>query len=215
MRNKKPIILVVLGAVLILLALSLALYNKNEDAQAGEEADSLLVELRAAIGERSVPQAAPTAAAAETETESESGEPAETPAPLDPNLPEVVVGGYGCIGYLTIPNLELELPVMAEWDYIRLRSAPCRQFGSSRTDDLVIAAHNYDRHFGRLKDLSAGDSVLFTDMVGIVNRYAVTRIETLEPDAVAVVLGSESDLVLYTCTKGGAKRVSVFCDRTD
>ena len=110
---------------------------------------------------------------------------------------------------------ELKLPVMSKWDYTRLQIAPCRQFGSSRTDDLVIAAHNYRNHFGRLKELAVGDSVAFTDMEGIVNTYRVEKVETLQPTEVAAVQNSGHDLVLYTCTKGGKTRVTVFCDRAE
>ena len=133
--------------------------------------------------------------------------------PLDPEMPVVTLGGYEYVGYVEIPTLGLKLPVMAEWDYTRLQIAPCRQFGSSRTDNLVIAAHNYDTHFGKLKELSKGDTVIFTDMEGIVSTYCIEKLETLSPDAVDTVLNSGYDLVLYTCTKGGKTRVTVFCDR--
>ena len=110
-------------------------------------------------------------------------------------------------------SLGLELPIMSDWDYDKLQLAPCRQLGSVYTDDLVIAAHNYDTHFGKLRELSEGETVLFTDMEGIVSTYCIEKLETLSPDAVDTVLNSGYDLVLYTCTKGGRTRVIVFCDR--
>ncbi|HBK25834.1 MAG TPA: sortase, partial [Clostridiales bacterium] len=66
-----------------------------------------------------------------------------------------------------------------------------------------------------LKELSEGDTVIFTDMEGIVSTYSIRRMETLNPDAVDAVQNSGNDLVLYTCTKGGKTRVTVFCDRAD
>ena len=83
----------------------------------------------------------------------------------------------------------------------------------SRTDDLVIAAHNYESHFGKLTSLTAGDSVTFTDMDGIVNEYVVNKVEVLDPHSVEEVEHSGYALVLYTCTYGGKTRVTVFCDR--
>ena len=77
----------------------------------------------------------------------------------------------------------------------------------------MIAAHNYENHFGRLKELSEGDTVIFTDMEGVVNTYSVKKIETLNPNEVDAVQNSGYALVLYTCTKGGKTRVTVFCDR--
>lgn len=202
MPKRAGIAIVVVGAGLILSALLLLLYNRREDAHAGQEAESLLARVEAAI----------SAQAAETPDKPEAtAAPSQTP--LDSEMPEVMLDGYEYVGYVEIPTLGLKLPVMSEWDYKRLKIAPCRQFGSSRTDDLVIAAHNYENHFGRLKELSDGDAVTFTDMEGVVNTYCVENIETLKPDAVDAVQNSGYDLVLYTCTKGGKRRVAVFCDR--
>ena len=198
MPKKTGIAIVAVGAALILSALLLLLYNRYEDAHAGQEAESLLASVEEAISAQTMD--VPTAAA-------------PSPTPLDPEMPVVMLDGYEYVGYVEIPALGLKLPVMSEWDYTRLRVAPCRQFGSSRTDDLVIAAHNYENHFGRLKELSKGDTVIFTDMEGLVNTYCVEKIETLAPDAVDAVQNSGHDLVLYTCTKGGKTRVTVFCDR--
>ena len=201
MPKKTGIAIVAVGAALILSALLLLLYNRYEDAHAGQEAESLLASVEAAISAQEM--AAPN-------------KPESTEAlspPLDPEMPVVTLGGYEYVGYVEIPTLGLKLPVMSEWDYNRLKLAPCRQFGSSRTDDLVIAAHNYESHFGHLKDLSVGDTVTFTDMDGVVNTYSVKKIETLNPNEVDAVQNSGYALVLYTCTKGGKTRVTVFCDR--
>ena len=100
---------------------------------------------------------------------------------------------------------------MSEWDYGRLKIAPCRYYGSTKTDNLVIAAHNYRFHFGYLGQLQAGDSVLFTDMESKVTEYKVDYVELLMPTDVDKVKDSSSDLILYTCTYGGAKRITVRC----
>lgn len=202
MRNKAGIVFIALGAVLILSALLLLLYNRHEAALAGKEAEILLSDVEAAIGGQTSSDG-PTDPTEETETE----------PTLPPELPVVHLNGYDYVGYVEIPALELKLPVMATWDYDLLQVAPCRQFGSSRTDDLVIAAHNYVTHFGYLKKLIPGDTVIFTDMDGIVNTYAVEKTETLDPTSVDAVKNSGCDLVLYTCTIGGKTRVCVFCNR--
>ena len=97
--------------------------------------------------------------------------------------------------------------------YERLRIAPCRQFGSTKTDDLVIAAHNYASHFGKLSQLRPGDLLTFSDMESDVILYEVSAMDILEPTAVETVKNSNFDLVLYTCTYGGETRVVVFCSR--
>ena len=203
MPKRADIVIIAVGAVLILSALLLLIYNRCEDVRAGQEAESLLASVEAAISAQEM--AAPN-------------KPESTEAlspPLDPEMPVVTLGGYEYVGYVEIPTLGLKLPVMAEWDYTRLQIAPCRQFGSTRTDDLVIAAHNFESHFGRLKELTGGETVIFTDMDGVVSTYSVTRLETLSPNSVEAVQNSGHDLVLYTCTKGGKTRVTVFCDRVE
>lgn len=206
MPKKAGIVLITLGAVLIGSALLLLFHNQREATQAGQEAESLLVEVESLIAQSATKQN-PTVSEEEPEASSE-----ET---LDPSLPVQSAGGYDYVGAVSIPALELTLPVLSEWDYSRLQVAPCRQLGSSRTDDLVIAAHNYYSHFGRLKELQLGDTVIFTDMDGIVNTYAVAQMDTVDPYDVDSVLSSAFDLVLYTCTTGGQSRTAVFCTRAE
>lgn len=191
---KKGIGFVLAGTVLMLSALSLFLYNQYEDARAGQEAENLQ-----AIILQSIPET----------------QPAEKAKALTPQMPVKEIDGYGYVGYLSIPDMELELPVMSEWDYTRLKIAPCRQFGSSRTDDLVIAAHNYKNHFADLEQLEVGAPVSFTDMEGIENQYRVALVALLAPTEVEAVQNSEHDLVLYTCTYNGKTRIVVFCDRSE
>lgn len=103
---------------------------------------------------------------------------------LDLPMTEVEIDGYGYIGYLSLPTLNLELPVMAEWDYDRLAIAPCRYVGSTKSDDLVIAAHNFAQHFGKLSSLSPGDLVYFVDMDGVLSAYEVVELDVLAPTAI-------------------------------
>lgn len=213
MPKKAGIAIVTLGAVLIVSALLLFLYNQREADMAGQEAESLMSDLESWMQGRNTEPV--------TETTGESTDPAateetETTEPtLELEMPVVRINGYAYVGYVEIPVLELKLPVLSEWNYDRLQIAPCRQHGSSRTDDLVIAAHNYSTHFGRLKELSEGDTVIFTDMDGIVNSYSIAKIDTVDPYDVDSVLNSDFDLVLYTCTVGGKTRVTVFCNRAE
>ena len=188
MPKKSGVILISLGAVLILAALLLFLYSRSEDRRAGQEAESLLEDARSAISANAAPE-----------------EPQEEPA-------EEITYDYA--GVIAIPDLSLELPVIDQWSYARLKVAPCRQSGAAADGDLVIAAHNYKSHFGYLDRLQPGASVIFTDMEGTVYRYVVEEIRRLEPEDaedVSSVFSSEYPLVLYTCTPGGKARVAVFC----
>ncbi len=195
MGRKLGLIIIAAGTALILAAMILLRHNRQEDERAGAASEGLVERIEA-----SVEAAEP---AGEPETDEEDG------------MTVVMLDGYAYIGCVEIPAIDRKLPVMADWSYQQLQLAPCRQFGSVDGDDLVIAAHNYDSHFGRLKELTEGAAVLFTDMDGGVTRYTVARVTILQPDEVDAVRESGHDLVLYTCTKGGKTRVAVFCDRTE
>ena len=192
----------ILGAVLLLAALSLFLRNRQEDAQAAASVEALLPQIHAQI--------AAAEAAAET-----AAEDAAPPDPFDPTMTEIVIDGYAYIGYLSVPSLGLELPVMSAWDETRLKIAPCRYAGSTKSDDLVIAGHNYRRHFSPLKQLVPGDAVYFFDMDGVCSAYEVVVLETLPPAAVEDMTAGAYDLTLFTCTYGGQNRFTVRCDRIE
>lgn len=193
MRNKLGTACMLLGTVLILAALSLFLWNQYENVRAEKSVEQILPQL--------------------TEQLETLDEP--SPNPYDTAMTEVEIDGYAYIGYLSIPGLELELPVMSEWDYTRLKIAPCRYIGSTKTDNLVIAAHNYAQHFGSIKELSIGEEIYFTDMDGAISRYEVAEVETLEPTAVEEMTAGDWDLTLFTCTYGGQSRVTVRCERLE
>lgn len=208
MPKKAGIAFVAVGAVLILSALLLFLHNDREDQRAGQEAEKILTALQSAIPDQLPEITAPPS------TKPEESLPNPEPTETEPREMTVVeIDGYGYIGYISIPTISVELPVMSEWDYSRLELAPCRQFGSTVTDDLVIAAHNYKSHFRYLSQLNAGDPVQFTDMDGQMITYAVAAIETLNPEEVEAVQNSGYDLVLYTCNPGGQTRIVIYCNR--
>ncbi len=134
-----------------------------------------------------------------------------SPALYDSELEVAVIDDCPYDGYLTVPAIELEMAVFDTWNDDYLRKSACRYYGSPYTDDLVIAGHNYKSGFGKLKKLSPGDKVFFTDMNGRVTRYIVEVIEVLDGTAVEEMITGDWDLSLYTCTYGGKSRLTVRC----
>ena len=128
-------------------------------------------------------------------------------------MPTVEVDGNFYIGILEIHALELSLPVISEWNDTRLKQAPCRYKGSVYLDNLIIAGHNYKKHFGGLKNLQIGDTITFTDMDEHCFSYTVTALEELDGTAIEAMESGDWDLTLFTCTIGGKKRVTVRCKK--
>ena len=133
----------------------------------------------------------------------------------DMEMPTENINGIDYIGILRIPALELELPVISEWSYPRLKIAPCRYTGSAYQDDLIIAAHNYNSHFGNLKNLREGDTATLTDMDGNVFTYEMAELEILQPTDIEGMDSGEWDLTLFTCTIGGSSRVTARFERVE
>lgn len=143
--------------------------------------------------------------------------PLATPAPAlfeinpDMEMPITVIEGHEYIGVLDLPALGLSLPVMGDWNYTKLKIAPCRYKGSAYTGDLIISGHNYQRHFGRLATMFVGDEIRFTDVDGNAFYYTVCAKETLDMRNVQGMLEGEWDMTLFTCVPGGARRETLRC----
>ena len=192
MRKLIGTICVLLGAVCLLCSIGFVVYNRWESENAAKVTEFLLEDVQSVIDGKNAEQ-----------------------NDFGPKMPTVKVDGYECIGVLSIPVLDLELPVLTDWSYAKLKKAPCHYYGSYYEKDFVIAAHNYKAHFGRLSELQAGDVVVFTDVSGTAHYYEVVILETLPKKATKEMITSGFDLSLYTCTLGGGSRVTVRCNAAE
>lgn len=126
--------------------------------------------------------------------------------------PVIKVDEEAFCGRVIIEKLGVELPVFQEWNYKKLKKAPCRYSGSVETQDMIIAAHNYKSHFGKINALQDGDELVFIDVFGMSYYFKVKDIILLDGSAVEDMTSGEWDFTLFTCTKGGKQRVTVRCE---
>lgn len=222
MKHKQGRLLITIGLLLLAAALAITLSNLKEDTRAGETAESLVLRLKEEIfPEASAPETTPGESTEGEILPGETGEtgedgPGETEIPdyiLDPKreMPVKTVDGDDYLGLLEIPDLGLELPIMAQWSYALLEKAPCRYGGSAYTGDLIIAGHNYASHFRHLGELSLGAQIRFWDVDGNLFCYEVAEMETLRATAVEDMEAGDWDLSLFTCTVGGQNRLTLRC----
>ena len=183
------------GLLLIAAALFLSAYNAWESHEARDSARQVIAQLC-------------------DELPTEAGEPTTLPD-VRREMPVKTINGRDYIGVLSIPSLELELPVISQWDYPALKVAPCRYSGSLYQDNLIICAHNYASHFGKLKELQPGDIVLFTDMDEHVVTFQMVERETLNPMDAEGMEAGDWDLTLFTCTIDGQTRVTIRLERVE
>ena len=207
MKQKIGKICMALGALLILASVGLLAYNKWDADRADKASQQVLGELEDTL--------------TKTIEEKTKADEVVLQPELDPDQPmtEVELDGWNYIGYLSIPSIGLNLPVMSEWSYAGLKVAPGRYSGSTYADNMVVCAHNYAKHFSPIKWLAEGAEVYFTDMDGMRWSYEVSAVETIQPTQIEKMTekteDSENwDLTLFTCTTGGSARCAVRCVRT-
>lgn len=205
MTKKKKVILgrllVVIGIAAVCFGAFIIGFNACENAQAAKASTHVLGELEDVI----LDKAGGSSSAIKSESTDEA---------------YITIDGKRYIGIIEVPELDLKLPVIGEWDYSNLGTAPCRYSGSIKTGDLVICAHNYWSMFGPLRYAGVGMEVYFTSADGTVYRYVVENRETLEPREVSRALenyknssreNAKWDMTLFTCNLGGATRCVVRC----
>ena len=126
MRHKIGTFLMLCGMVLLLSSLGLFLSNRRE-AENAELQSSILL-----------PQLVDMAQQPETQEETRLPEPEipeELLTPEDVKMEEVEIDGHVYIGYLSMPTVELELPIMSDWSYVRhlVLVLPSRQRSACET----------------------------------------------------------------------------------
>lgn len=194
--NKLGKIFIIIGTIFITLSLTLIIYYNYKDYNAKKKSEEVLDIIKNNFEERK-----PTIINQE---------------PIYDNSKEmqtVNINGYDYIGTITIPSLDLELPIISEYDYDKLNISPCRYYGSIYTNDLIICGHSYKSHFKYLANLNQEDIIIFTDITGNKYIYQVKVIEVLSPTDITEMIDNEFDLTLYTCTSDGLNRITIRCNR--
>ena len=198
------LVMIIIGISVMAAGLDMGGYNLWDNYRAGIQAD---IALDAVVRYREEWEEAVAEDLNETQ---------ETQSELVPDFEREMqmleLDNHRYIGTVSIPVIDVALPVQEDWSPALLKTSPCRYMGSPYQGNLIICAHNYTTHFGRLKNLLPGDEVIFTDVEGNEFRYAVGELETLAGTAVEEMEIGAWDLTLFTCTPGGQMRVTVRCD---
>ena len=139
----------------------------------------------------------------------------EAPAPS--SAPAAPV--YTTLGILSIPKLNVRLPVIEECTNANLKISCCRISGlaNSKPNRLVIAGHNISSHFKGLDTFEVGDQIAFTDKDGETYYYSATEIVALyKTDGAEVLVADGWDITLITCKTDNTWRTVVrFAEITE
>lgn len=188
--NKFGKYLIILGILCILLSVILFIKNKYQELDTGKKSKEILdiIETKINVSDK---------------------------VEIKNNTEDLVlnISGYDYIGVISIPSLNIKLPIMNETDYDRLAISPCKYYGNITTNDLVLCAHDYVNQFGKISNLKEKDIVIITDVLGNDYVYEVVLTEELNPTDITNMIDSSFDLTLYTCSYGALKRITVRCNR--
>ena len=203
----RSVVLILLGLLLMGGAAGLTLYNLNEGEEALAHAEEALVPLREVVEQRQE--------AGELPSVSKSDLIYAEAVHEFPEMPVETIDGVDYLGILEIPDLDISLPVTADWDYDLLRIAACRYSGSYYERNLTVCAHNFIPLFRPLLTIPMDTDVFFTNVEGVVFHYRVSNRETVQPTEISRMIDNngEWDLTLFTCFPGGKTRCAVRCDQ--
>ena len=205
---------IAMGIVMLCAAGALHLINEQQDKLAGQNSAVLLDMMREEMMYGSGTATVPAASAeptVEPSAEPNPELPLEEPPVEEPELPLMEFDGYSLMGILTAPSVDVELPILGEWNYTLLQVAPCRYSGSVAEENLILLGHNFKSHFDSLKNIAVDDPVEFLSADGELHKYTVAEIELLHKYDVDKLEREEYALTFFTCTRGGEHRLVIRC----
>ena len=128
----------------------------------------------------------------------------------DNTMPILSLDGTDYIGILEIPRYGSALPVSADWGEVTKR--PCRLGGSIYDGTIQIGGTSQKGQYDFFRDISAGDSVCFTDMEGKRYAYEITDIRYEKHADRTALLRKDSALTLFIKNVFAFEYIIVFCD---
>jgi sortase A len=200
-KNRLQVLCICLGVCLLLGAAALTAANFAEQREA-EEASALLLRL----AEERISH----------EQEVPAGEEILPAGTSEAPVQEEVMAAWETDGILSIPDLGLRLPVLADCsdDLLKLSVCVYQRDGGREGGRMVIAGHNYRAHFGTLSSLVQGAAVSYTRMDGEEASYQVAEVTEIAADDYEALEAGEWDMTLLTCNLDMTKRILVRLSQT-
>ena len=107
---------------------------------------------------------------------------------VDMNMPMLEIDGENFVG---------KLPVCGSWNRHKVSEFPCRYSGSLYDGSLIIGGSDAAGQFDFAKNISIGDSVFLTDMVGGQYFYRVEWIEITADVSTENLVSDKADMILF------------------
>ena len=120
------------------------------------------------------------------------------------------VDGTDFVGIVELPRYASALPVCAEWGHTT--KYPCRFSGSIYNGTLQIGATTQKGQYDFYRELSVGDTVIFTDAEGNRYTFSITSLRYEKHADQAALQQIEAPLTLFIQNVYSFEYLIVFCD---
>ena len=128
----------------------------------------------------------------------------------DNSMSVLSIDGADFVGIIEMPRYESALPVGADWG--TLTKYPCRFGGSIYDGTMQIGATSQKGQFDFYREISVGDTVIFTDVEGNRYTYTVTNLQYESHADQTTLNREESALTLFIKNVYAFEYLIVFCD---
>lgn len=128
----------------------------------------------------------------------------------DNTMPVLSVEGTNFVGILEMPKFDSLLPVCADWGDVE--KYPCSFSGSVYDHTIQIGATSQKGQYDFYREISAGDTVFFTDMEGNRYAYSVTNIRVVNHADQSALRRDDGALTLFIKNVYGFEYIVVSCD---
>lgn len=128
----------------------------------------------------------------------------------DDRVPVLSIDKMDFIGILEMPRYESTLPVSSDWGH--LTKYPCRFSGSIYDRTIQIGATSQKGQYDFYREISVGDTVIFTDVEGNQYTYRVTNLRYESHADQTTLNREESDFTLFIKNVYAFEYLIVFCD---
>lgn len=128
----------------------------------------------------------------------------------DNTMPILSIEGTDFVGILEMPKFRSTLPVCADW--ARLFNQPCRFSGNIYDKTMQIGLTSQKGQYDFYRDITVGDTVLFTDMEGNRYTYTVTNLRYEKHINQETLNRENAALTLFVKNVYSFEYIIVYCD---
>ena len=128
----------------------------------------------------------------------------------DNTMSVLSVDGTDFVGIVELPRYESVLPICANWG--KTSKYPCRFSGSIYDGTMQIGATTQKGQYDFYREISVGDTVIYTDVEGNRYTFAITSLRYEKHADKAALEHQDASLTLFVKNIYSFEYLIVFCD---